>query len=515
METITGLENGTQFINKLNSNFAEASGGSYGSPKVELIGSYLSTTDGGVVGAYSSYADVKKYLVSPRYINVQGADRTVSVTGVVSGEQYAIFQYEDDYSFIGATYKDYNEDTTLDDDCSYIKVSVKKSNSGTFDNDKRFATLNIQGWNGRESYNVGSEATAQFHTFDVRKPYADRFITANATYTGDTGRLLTRGYIYLPKGYTPTGRPCPVVIHCHGTSGMKFSADALPYNGAYMEFLANCGYAVIGVSTLTELYPSVTYDGDLCHPLGFACWHSLWDYMKKMYNLADEAYVFGYSGGGMYTLMLSEQNTIPIRAAASLAGTIDMFSNMRACINELNQKWIDLLGIDLTITGYGYISTQGSQKPVDSYFKTYVLAHLDEFAGYNPLFYGSDIDRSAFITRFFDINNETSVLAADSTLQGVVDAARVYRKAPIKFWHAVDDTSVPIQMARWYVQMVKRGGGIAILREISEGHGGHYALGYTGDTSGAIPMTDYVTRYGDTINVPIAYAEMVDWFNQW
>lgn len=515
MEQITGLETGNAFIAKLNSNFSEAgSGGSHGSPKVELIGSNLSTSNGKVVGAYASYSDVKKYLVSPRYINVQGANRTMSVTGVVSGEQYAVFQYAADYSFISATYKDYNAETTLADNCAYIKISVKKSNSGTFSNDKRFVTVNIQGWNGRESFNVGTEATAQFHTFDVRQPYADRFITANATYTGNTGRLLTRGYIYLPKGYTPEGRPCPVVIHCHGTSGMKFSANDLPYNGAYMEFLANCGYAVIGVSTLTELYPSVDYDGDLCHPLGFACWHSMWDYMHKMYNLADEAYIFGYSGGGMYTLMLSEQNTIPIRAAASLAGTVDMFANMRACITEQNQKWLDLLGIDLTLTGTGFISSQGMMMPVDSYVKTYVLAHLDEFAGFNPFWYGSDIDRAAFIARFFDIKNETSVLEADTTLQGIVDAAMVYRKAPIKFWHAVDDVNVTIQITRWYCEMVRRGGGIAILREISADHGKHYAPGHTDHTTG-VPMTNYVTRYGDTFNVPVAYAEMVDWFNQW
>lgn len=515
MQTITGTETGNAFIGKLNRNFAEAGGGAtFGLPKIELIGSALSTSNGQVVGAYANYADVKKYLVSPRYIDVTGASRTMSVTGVESSEQYAVFQYADDYSFIGATYKAYDAETTLDDDCTFIKVAVKNTNNGTFGYDKRFVTLNIDGWNGCESYNVGSEAAAQFHTFDVRQPYADREITANATYTGNTGRLLTRGYIYLPKGYTPNGKPCPVVIHCHGTSGMTFDSDSLPYNGAYMEFLANCGYAVIGCSTVSELYPSVP-DADLCHTLGFACIHSLWDYMHKMYNLADEAFIFGFSAGGMYTLMLSEQNTIPIRAAASLAGTIDMFANMRACIKEVNQRWLTLLGITGLTFSNNYMSSQGSQMPVDSDVRTFILSNIDKFAGFNPFWYGSDIDRSAFLTAFFAIKNETSALAANSTLQGIVDAASVYRKAPIKFWYAVDDPQVPIQLARWYCAMVKRGGGIAILREISANHGGHQAPGYTGDTSGTIPMTNYVTRYGDTINVPVAYAEMVDWFNQW
>ena len=518
METITGQETGNAFIGKLNRNFAEAGRGTtYGSPKIELIGSALSTSNGQVVGAYANYADVKKYLVSPRYIDVTGTSRTMSVTGVESSEQYAVFQYADDYSFIGATYKAYDAETTLDDDCTFIKVSVKKSNNGTFSHDKRFVTLNIEGWNGCESFNVGTEAVAQFHTFDVRQPYADREISANATYTGNTGRLLTRGYIYLPKGYTPTGRPCPVIIHCHGTSGMKFNTDELLYNGVYMQFLANCGYAVIGCSTLSELYPSVV-DADLCHPLGFSCIHSMWDYMHKMYNLADEAFIFGYSAGGMYTLMLSEQNTIHIRAAASLAGSVDMFCSMRVCYNYINQMWLDQLGIGLTLDGgnsVGLAQDGISAHPVKAAYRTFIIENIDKFAGFNPFWYGGDIDIAAFLTEYLSINNDTATLSANSTLQGIVDASRIFRKAPIKFWYAVDDVNVPIQMARWYVQMVKRGGGIAILREISANHGAHHAPGYTGDTSGTIPMTNYVTRYGDTINVPVAYAEMVDWFNQW
>ena len=58
-------------------------------------------------------------------------------------------------------------------------------------------------------------------------------------------------------------------------------------------------------------------------------------------------------------------------------------------------------------------------------------------------------------------------------------------------------------------------GGIAIMREISAEHGAHHAPGLTTDTSGVIPMTNYTTRYGGTYSVPVAYAEMVDWFNQW
>lgn len=515
MQTITGQETGTQFINKLNANFAEAGGAdTSATKKVELLGGALSTSTGAMLGTYADYAKAKQYHVSPRYINVKGASRSLSISGTTSSEQYAVFQYADDYTFISASFVNYDATTTLNDSCAYIKVAVKNTNNSNYSYDKRIVTLNIDGINGLESYNGGTPSTGIFHTFDVRQPYADREFAANATYTGNTGRLLTRGYIYLPPNYTQNGRPVPVIIHCHGTSGMQFDANALPYNGAYMEFLANCGYAVIGCSTVSELYPSVV-DADLVHPLGFACIGSMWDFMHKMYNIADEVFIFGYSAGGMYTTMMSEQGRIPFRAAASLAGSLDLFCNMRACIKEVDQRWLTLLGIDDLTISNNYMSSQGSMKPVDSAVKTYFLANIDKFAGFNPFWFGSDMDRSAFLTEFLSVNATTAVLSANSTLQGIVDAARIHRKVPIKIWHAVDDVNVPIQMSRWYVQMVKRGGGIAIMREISAEHGAHHAPGLTTDTSGVIPMTNYTTRYGGTYSVPVAYAEMVDWFNQW
>lgn len=52
---------------------------------------------------------------------------------------------------------------------------------------------------------------------------------------------------------------------------------------------------------------------------------------------------------------------------------------------------------------------------------------------------------------------------------------------------------------------------ICFLREIPDGYGGHHAV----DNSYLAPKINYTTKYGGNVEIPIAYAEMVEWFNQW
>ena len=105
-------------------------------------------------------------------------------------------------------------------------------------------------------------------------------------------------------------------------------------------------------------------------------------------------------------------------------------------------------------------------------------------------------------------------MEADTELNEMIENSKVFFNMPIKIWHAVDDVNVPIQITRWWCRMVKNGGGLCYIREFPSGCGAHYAVGYSGDES-KTPMVDYITPYGETINIPVAYAELVDWFKRW
>jgi hypothetical protein len=142
------------------------------------------------------------------------------------------------------------------------------------------------------------------------------------------------------------------------------------------------------------------------------------------------------------------------------------------------------------------------------------MANLDLFKYYNPFFFNSDLKDSDYVDLYFSVANNTSAIEGNSSLVSLINSHKVHLEVPLKIWHAVDDASVPIAISRFYVKMVKNGGGICLLREFPSGCGGHYAVGNTDHETG-IPMTDYTTPFGETLNVPVAYAELVDWFNRW
>ena len=237
--------------------------------------------------------------------------------------------------------------------------------------------------------------------------------------------------------------------------------------------------------------------------------------MTEEFNLDKTgAYIFGYSAGGMNTILLTQAKQIPIKACAVLAGSVDSISNMRILADYCNEFYFSLIGLPNTDLPTGLAADGVRQHVMDGTVKSLIVANKDKFIGGNPFCYNSDIDYWQFFDTYADVANNTSTLRNNTTLTNIVAGARVFFPTPIKIWHAVDDTNVPIQMTRWWRQMVMNGGGLCYLRELPSGCGAHYAVGYTGDES-RTPMVDYLTPFGETINIPVAYAEMVDWFKRW
>lgn len=237
--------------------------------------------------------------------------------------------------------------------------------------------------------------------------------------------------------------------------------------------------------------------------------------MTSEFNLDKSgAYIFGYSAGGMNTILLSQSKQIPIKAAAVLAGSVDLISNMRVLADYCDEHFFELIGLPNTDLPTGLAGDGVRMHEIDSTVKSLILSNKEKFIGMNPFDFNSDLNYWTFFDRYADVRNYTNNLATDSTLTGLVENAKLYFNMPIKIWHAIDDTNVPIQMSRWWRKMVMNGGGLCYMREFPSGCGAHYAVGYTGDES-LTPMVDYLTPFGETINTPVAYAEMVDWFKRY
>lgn len=212
------------------------------------------------------------------------------------------------------------------------------------------------------------------------------------------------------------------------------------------------------------------------------------------------------------TILLSQLKTIPIKAAASFAGSVDIFSNMRICDGGLDRFWLEMLGMSYPTLPTG-LSSAGRMQVVDADVKSFMLQNIKRFSGVNPFWMNGDLPVASFIDKYFDTINYTAQLESNADLVSIVDSARVSLSIPLKIWHAIDDVNVPIAMSRFFQKMVQNGGGMCYLREFPADCGGHHAVGV--DTDSGYPVMNYTTPFGETIEVAVAWGELVDWFERW
>ena len=93
----------------------------------------------------------------------------------------------------------------------------------------------------------------------------------------------------------------------------------------------------------------------------------------------------------------------------------------------------------------------------------------------------------------------------------MLNSAKRWIKIPTTIWVAADDTAVSYYNCKYFVEMAQRTGSPCYLRSMTQETGAHHSV----DTHSNAPKVDYKTKYAGVVNVPIAYAELVDWFNRW
>ena len=323
---------------------------------------------------------------------------------------------------------------------------------------------------------------------------------------------FNNGYLYIPEEYRNTGEPLPLIIFCHGTAGVDFS-DMEPTYDSMLIALAKGGYIVADCSTLSSFYynndegVSMTVrDANFAEPMAFECYNKLYLYLTKRFNIdPNRVYIYGKSAGGLNVLILSQMGIIPVKAAAGLAASVDLITNMR------------VLGYASTTTNpflhrIGLTDANVADKLLGSGDADYLVAHFDKIAGFNPFWYKTfGLDWETQTRRCITDGIDSATIEADTTLQNAVAQAANFLRVPMKWWQALDDENVPIATTRLYQKMVRKGGGIFEIRELPENCGKHHAV----DHAENAPTTTYTHRNGVTVTLPVAYAEMLDWFLMW
>lgn len=447
---------------------------------------------------------------TPLYVK---ANKVLDVE-VDESESFRIFCYNSELTYLGASETNSNQ---VLDGTEYIKIVVSKS---TAYDAGRVLVFNACCENGElvEIFNKPAKSTITLFnsfSFEIKEPVTNDEYTDSA---GDayitTNRHWDNGCIKLPPNYSPFGQPVPLIIFWHGTDGFSFNTPMSSYS-AQITFLNNQGYAVCDCSGMTDRYyiGAEAVAGHDCrfNPLAISCFCNLYWHVTKNYNVRrDGCFVFGKSNGGLGTAFLGITKPFPIKAIATLAGSLSIVQSMRYSSYTNLTYWFDRLGLDSTIIPQ-YTGMYGTNwdKPGFANSIEYIINNTDKFNRIDPMMMMTTIDSSDFADAM--LNCAYQQIGNSEELNTIVSSHWKIQPTPMKIWHAVNDTAVPIAVSRFYRDLVNKANGICYLREIpAVSTNGHHAV----DNADDAPKVQVTTRFGGSTNIAVAYAEMCEWFDR-
>lgn len=419
------------------------------------------------------------------------------LTLVYSGCTPEIYQYTRDFGFIGKVAysgKYVNDNPKV----GYIKVSGTIDDADTFSIEFR-STGDI-----RQVFNQRMDGDA--HTFLYRAfPSQGRSIlNADGTESEYTAtKYADSGFLRLPPNYSPTGTPVKLLLWCQ-SSGEYGSMTAQSLSGdyeAYYDYLAKEGFAIMSAYGWTTKFADPNADNKAGHlpptPTTMASIRNAYEWVCRNFNIDKSGiYISGKSFGGCFGAAMMFQTAIPVKAIGLLA---------------------PLLTIREPGAGLGYSRYDRIAYCEDSCFVDYEDAFLE-----NP----TSAQMQAIMVR-----NARLFLGYDATLTnmrniepediaGIMNTNAVYdtikrdgNNVALKIWVAKDDTQIGFNPCKYHIDSIVNGGGNAEIREMPAGTGGHHAVD---NAPNALKVASLRTRLGYVCtNIPLAYAEMVDFFNQY
>lgn len=549
MKTINPNSTGNQFIQDINDNFAECiSGGGDGSVsvKVPLQGGELKSATGyvdgrwcaaGASGGVGTWTDDNfyKYLHTPCYLSLMG-NKVKSVT-TPSDSTLTIFCYDETFTLIsgGAV----SAVANIPDGTVYVKFMLYNS-SGYSQVGALEMTLGAQPeW----VKNTGTAYVPQWFNYDCKPPklWDDaNYTTPHALPTDgsadvDTTRYHDNGCVILPPNYSPTGKPCKVVLWFNGDNCAWFimhdpykkaNGDASVYENNFKYFLAS-GYAVVMCSGYTSMWKDEASATDASlwvsrvSPAYIASVRALYDHIMRNYNFDPAVYLGAKSAGGSMLLHTAITRPFPLRAAAGISVIVSVFDTMRHSLVATQKTWQKRFGCAnwnsfvLSPSGSGATATlvnnasgANANQVADS---TRLSTNKDIYRKYDAFGMNSDIDWDAFVTQCLLLTTPFNN-GADypSALTDVIFAAAKVVETPLKYWCATKDAATPFTWHKIMVDWIAKNGGISELRSYTGDDGGHSTFCGEGNKTATAS-----TQYGGSKTAAIGVIEAVEWFKRW
>lgn len=275
IQTITGNETGSQFIEKLNENFQQGGGGISPIYYVKMERGGLKS-NGAMDYTISSFDN---YIRSSYLIKVNNATQVLAEA--LSG--CTIYEYNSAFSLI----KTSSMGDTFDNNCAYIKI-CKDISGGVFDERTPFLFDAVV----EEVNNVQINSGAEQLVFEV----SDGVCT--------TARLL------LPATYTTNGAKVPLIIWCAcdgSYTNWDFTIDHVGSSpssiSTQLQYLASQGFAILNVypwgSYNFTQFPYCGQSGAVPVPVTLRAYEKAVDYVTTRFNISDtDIFQLSWSGSG-------------------------------------------------------------------------------------------------------------------------------------------------------------------------------------------------------------------------
>ena len=491
------------------------------------------------------------YCHTTLMLNVENCS-LVSV-GVESGETLTIFCYAGNGSYTTSV----SSVSAIPATTCFVRFMVSKSSA--YDG-ARMLTITIKGVPKFYKNDSPNRQEYLYLQFETQIPASLEATSGEAgTRTGSTDsfakhfigkneRVYDNGYIMLPPNYSIEGAPVPLVLYVHGTNGLNFSGFSSANYKELKQFILNNGYAIADCSGITNYYyTNFGVNGEsFGAPSMLSCLRNLVKFVTENYNVCtDGVYAYGKSAGGFNLMMMCSAQGINVKAIGGLApaisalfsaplhcngneGTVDMTADqigidlgIRSMTKNNGESDLDFAKRKVTAVKTAFDGNVKKWRQIDSFFSgmdltdEQVQAIVD--AGFNQkLAETRGPNYVCAAINLIDGNNgigttEITINGTTTTVGAVLNSAKRWIKIPTTIWVAADDTAVSYYNCKYFVEMAQRVGSPCHLRSMTQETGAHHSV----DTHSNAPKVDYKTKYAGVVNVPIAYAELVDWFNRW
>lgn len=550
MKTINANSTGGEFIQDINDNFSECMTGGSGDGSVTLNvplqGGDLKTSDGYVDGRWcaegasdgqGTWTDdhYYEYLHTPMFLSLKGN----AVKGVTtpSGSALSIFCYDEKFTLL-STNGVVNAYASIPSAAKYVKFQIKNPNGYAQVLSLAITLAGVPEW-VKNSY---AAMTSQFFNYEVKPPklWDDvpscstlHSLPTDATADADNIRYHDNGFVMLPPNYSPTGKPCPVVIFFNGDNTATYINHTVNYptgGNIYAQnfrYLNAMGYAVVTYAGYTSMWKDEQGATDSgwwmtrLTPASIASVRGLYDYIMRNYNFEPAVYLAAKSGGGSMLLHTALTRPFPVRAAAGFSVIVSVFDTIRFSVTGTNKSWHKMFGCanwdsfslsnqhgkNGTKICTGGTSTQTTNANL-------LIANKEKYRLLEPFTMNSDIDFDAFVMQVLafaePFNNGADF---PSSLTDIIYAAHKVCNTPIKYWCATKDAAVPYTWHKIMVEWLKKSGCIAEMRSYTGDDGSHST--FSGGTATGGKVANAVTPLGTMEGVNIGFIEAVDWFKRW